>query len=358
MRYRVIQWATGHVGRAAVEGVLAHPDLELVGAWVHSPEKDGKDVGEICGLPPVGVHATRDPAEIHKLDADCVIYSPLLAQTDEVVALLESGKNVVTPMGWFFPFSDASVSNVEAACQKGGVTLHGTGIHPGGITERIPLTLSAFCSNIRHVRAEEFSDIRNYAAEFVVREIMLFGKSPEQASASPMLGMLGKGFGEAIDLLAAGLGLPLDPQKRATHEMALATAPIESPTGRVEPGTVAAQRLTWQGTHRGEPVITARVNWFMGESDFDPAWQLGGERFEIGFDADPPLEVTLHGMHPPELGKNLDRNPGLFATAMHCVNAVPYVCDAPAGIRTYLDLPLVSGRSAFATPRGSTDTAR
>ncbi len=55
--YRVIQWATGGVGRAAIEGVLAHPDLELVGCWVHSADKDGVDVGELIGIEPIGVAA-------------------------------------------------------------------------------------------------------------------------------------------------------------------------------------------------------------------------------------------------------------------------------------------------------------
>jgi hypothetical protein len=32
------------------------------------------------------------------------------------------------------------------------------------------------------------------------------------------------------------------------------------------------------------------------------------------------------------------------------VNAIPYVCRAEPGIRTYLDLPLVSGRYAPRRP--------
>ena len=79
MTYRVIQWATGNVGRAAIEGVLAHPDLELVGAYVYSEAKAGRDVGELCGIDPVGVTATDDVDEILALDADCVVYSPMLA---------------------------------------------------------------------------------------------------------------------------------------------------------------------------------------------------------------------------------------------------------------------------------------
>ncbi len=99
MTYRVIQWATGFVGQEAVKGVIAHPELELVGAWVHSPEKVGRDVGELCGLDPLGVTASGDLDEVCAIDADCVVYAPVLASTRTVAQLLESGKNVVTPVG-------------------------------------------------------------------------------------------------------------------------------------------------------------------------------------------------------------------------------------------------------------------
>ncbi|MCZ6463708.1 MAG: dihydrodipicolinate reductase, partial [Proteobacteria bacterium] len=180
--------------------------------------------------------------------------------------------------------------------------------------------------------------------EFVVKEVMLFGKSPEAAAKSPMLAMLGRGFLQSIDMIAAALGFDLDAEKQTRHEMAVATAPIEAPVGTIETGTVAAQRFTWQGTVKGEPVITVRVNWLMGEKNLDPPWRLDGQRFEVAFDADPPLELVFHGMHPPEVGQDLDRLPGIIAPAMHCVNAIPYVCEAEPGIKTYLDLPLIAGR--------------
>ncbi len=347
MTYRVIQWATGNVGRNAIEGILAHPELELVGAWVHSEAKSGRDVGEICGIDPVGVVATNRVEALLEQEADCVLYSPLLAQPPEVIRILHSGKNVVTPLGWFFPPSSVGVAEVEAACRKGGVTLHGTGIHPGGITERFPLMLSALCRNVRHVRAEEFSDIRTYPAEAVVRDVMLFGKTPEDAAKSPMLDLLGNGFKQSIDMLAAGLGFELDPEKRSLHEMAVATAPIATPVGVLETGTVAAQRFTWQGLVRGEAVATVRVNWLMGQEHLDPPWTLGaaGERFEVEIEGEPPAHLTFHGLHPPDIHGDLGRNPGIIATANHCVNSIPYVCRAEPGIRTYLDLPLISGRA-------------
>jgi len=347
LTYRVIQWATGGVGRAAVQGIVSHPELELVGAWVHSPEKAGRDVGEICGLGPLGVSASHDVEALLALPADCVLYAPILADKPVVLRILESGKNLVTPLNWFYPHR-RDVADLEAACRKGGVTLHGTGIHPGGVTERLPLTLAALSRAVSHVRAEEFSDIRSYAAPWVVGELMLFGKTPEEAARSPMLDILGGGFAQSIDMLADALGFALDPEKRTSHEIAVATEPIDSPIGAILPGRVAAQRFTWQGFVRGEPVATVRTNWFMGEQHLDPAWSFGpeGERFEIEITGDPPVRVTLHGWHPPSVEAGLARNPGIVATAIHAVSAIPYVCRAEPGIRSYLDLPLVTGRAA------------
>ncbi len=347
MTYRVIQWATGGVGRAAIQGILSHPELELVGAWVHGADKVGRDAGEIAGGEPVGVAATDDVEVLLALDADCVLYSPVMADRPTVLRILESGKNVVTPLNWFYP-GRRDVSDLEAACQKGGATLHGTGIHPGGITERFPLAVSALSRAITHVRAEEFSDIRSYGAPFVVGEIMLFGKTPEEAARSSMPAMMGGGFTQSIDMVADALGFDLDPEKRTRHEVSVATAPIDSPLGPIAPGRVAAQRFTWQGTVRGEPVITVRTNWFMGQENLDPAWSFGpeGERFEVEITGDPSSVVTFHGWHPESIETGLERNPGIVATAVHCVSAVPYTCRAEPGIRTYLDLPLVAGRAA------------
>ena len=347
MTFRVIQWATGGVGRAAIQGIVDHPELELVGCWVNSDDKVGKDVGEISGTGPLGIQASNDVDALLALDADCVMYSPIMADRAVVLRILESGKNVVTPLGWFYP-GKRDVADLEAACRQGGVTLHGTGIHPGGITERFPLMVSALSRNITHVRAEEFSDIRTYGAPFVVGEIMGFGKTPEDASKSPMLEMMGGGFFESVDMVADALGFALDEERRTSHEVAVATKPIDSPIGPIEPGLVAAQRFAWEATVGGEVVISVRTNWFMGEENLDPAWNFGpeGERFEVEVTGDPTSKVTFHGWHPESIEAGLKRNPGVVATAIHGVSAIPYVCRAEPGIKTYLDLPLVTGRAA------------
>ncbi|MFZ0666547.1 MAG: hypothetical protein WAM97_12405 [Acidimicrobiales bacterium] len=347
MTYRVIQWATGGVGRAAIEGVLNHPDLELVGCWVHSDAKSGRDVGTLIGGDPIGVLATSNIEELLSVEADCVIYSPLFADPYVMDRILESGKNIVTPLGWFFP-QKAERDRVDTVCRRAGTTLHGTGIHPGGITERFPLMLSALVGSVTRVRAEEFSDIRTYGAPDVIRDWMLFGTEPEKARTSIMADALGAGFRQSVWMVAHELDFDIDPELRTTHDMAVATAPIESPIGAIAPGLVAAQRFRWEGIIDGEPVITAAVNWLMGEENLDPPWRFGekGERFEVEVTGDPGVLVTFKKLHPESIEEGLRRNPGIVTTAMHLVNAVPYVCEAEPGLITYLDLPLVAGRAA------------
>ena len=347
MALRVVQWATGGVGRAAIEGVLDHPELELAGCWVYSESKHGKDVGELIGRDPLGITATSDIDQALALEADCVVYAPILPDSSMVSRILRSGKNVVTPVGWWYP-KHIDTTDLETACRDAGVTLHGTGINPGGITERFPLMVSSLSHNITHVRAEEFSDIRSYDAVEVVRDIMLFGAPPEVAKTSIMTAALGIGFGQSIQMVADELGFAIQPELRTTHDVAVATAPIDSPIGVIEPGLVAAQRFRWEALVDGEPVILAAVNWLMGEKDLDPPWSFGPERerFEVEITGDPPVHLTFHGLHPASLAEGLARNRGIVATAMHCVNAIPYVCAAEPGIRTYLDLPLIAGRAA------------
>lgn len=345
MSYRVVQWATGSVGKAAIEGVLRHPDLELAGCWVHSTEKAGRDVGEIIGAAPLGVAATGDVQAILDMPADCVIYAPMIPQLDEVVALLRSGKNVVSPVGWFYP-TEKEAAPLQAACIEGGVSLHGTGINPGGITELHPLMFSALSSAVTFVRGEEFSDIRSYGAPDVVRWIMRFGDTPEEAMSSPMLKLLSGGFIQSVRMCLDALGVR-DAEITTSQQVAVATAPIDSPIGPIEPGLVAAQRFQWDALVDGAPVVRVAVNWLMGEQNLDPPWTLGaaGERFEVEVVGDPSAFVTIKGWQPETVAEGLVRNPGIVATAMHCVNSVPYVCRAEPGIRTYLDLPLIAGRA-------------
>ena len=347
MALRVVQWATGSVGVAAIRGVLEHPELELAGCWVHSEAKAGKDVGEIIGSEPLGVTATNSLDDILALDADAVIYAPLLPTLDEVTALLRSGKNVVSPIGWFYP-TESEAAPLEAAAREGGVTLHGAGIGPGAATELFPLLLSVMSTGVTFVRAEEYSDLRTYGAPDVLRYVMGFGGTPEKALTGPMQKLLDGGFFQSVRLIVDRLGFAADPQIRTSQEIAVATAPIDSPMGVIEPGQVAGRRFHWDAVVADTVVVRITVNWLMGEENLDPAWSFGpaSERYEMEVRGNPDTFVTVKGWQPESVEEGLKSNPGVVATAAHCVNAIPATCAAGPGIKGFFDLPLITGRAA------------
>lgn len=347
MTLRVVQWATGSVGVAAIKGVLEHPELELAGCWVHSKAKAGKDVGEIIGTEPLGVTATDSLEDILALDADAVIYAPLLPNLDEATALLRSGKNVVSPVGWFYP-GESEAAPLAAAARDGGVTLHGAGIGPGAATELFPLLLSVMSTGVTYVRAEEYSDLRTYGAPDVLRHVMGFGGTPEGALSGPMQKLLNGGFFQSVRLVVDRLGFAADPTIRTSQEIAVATAPIDSPIGVIEPGQVAGRRFHWDAVVGDDVVVRITVNWYMGEENLDPAWSFGpaGERYEMEVRGNPNTFVTVKGWQPETVEEGLVSNPGVVATAAHCVNAIPATCAAEPGIATFFDLPLITGRAA------------
>jgi hypothetical protein len=161
-RWRVVQWATGNIGRKSLRAVIEHPRLDLVGLYVHSEVKAGRDAGELCGLGPTDVVATRDVEEILALGADCVLYMPQGCDIDVLCRLLESGTNVVTTRGEFHrpaSLDPGARERIEAACGQGGTSIHSTGSSPGFITEAVPLVLTSVQRRLDCLTIEEFADL-------------------------------------------------------------------------------------------------------------------------------------------------------------------------------------------------------
>ena len=98
---RVAVWSTGGIGSISIAAIKRRPNLDLVGVWVHSPEKVGKDAGELANGEPIGLAATDDFDALLALDLDCVVYAASgpardAASVPDYVRLLSAGVNVVT----------------------------------------------------------------------------------------------------------------------------------------------------------------------------------------------------------------------------------------------------------------------
>jgi len=355
-RYKVVQWATGVVGSAALRGILRHPRLDLAGVKVYSDQKDGRDAGELIGLDPVGVRATRDVDEILAIEADCVLYCPLPWSLEEMCRLLESGRHVITPCPYWFPFvqNPDVAAALQASCERGGVNFHASGCNPGGIAERFPLTFSGWCNRIDRITMTECGDCRTYSSEGVMRNLMNLGKTPEEADRNPIKQALARSWNEPIDMIAAGLGSEIVSYE-AEHDYILANQPIETAVGIIEEGTIALNHYRHIGrTREGTEIVQEQI-WYVDDIEqtrlqrkMDIPRRSG---WRIKLEGDVNLHVDID--FPPELSQDERVAQGLSTTGFHLVNAVPPVCDAEApGIKTYLDLPMITGcMGTHTTPR-------
>ena len=343
MTIRIFQWASGTVGRNAMTAVNERDGLELIGLHVESPDKAGRDAGEIAGIGKLGIAATTDPQTVLDSGADLVIHAPLAslvygddpeADVEDICALLAAGINVITVVGYMYPKAHGPelVERLEAACAKGGSTFHSTGLNPGWMGDLLPLLMSTLSRRIDRIVVQEISNFQFYPSPEIMFDSMGFGQDPAvfTATGERRRHWLNGLFRENIQLVADGIGLELDD---VSEEMSMELAPtdLETAAGVVRQGTVAGQRWEWAGETNGDKRIIHETVWRMHDS-VAPDWPTGNH------------SITIEGS--PRMSLELEPtwiDDGLAATAMHAVNAIPAVYAADPGIKTFLDLPWLLG---------------
>jgi 4-hydroxy-tetrahydrodipicolinate reductase len=263
------------------------------------------------------------------------------ADVDVISRLLESGANVVSTRSEFHHAAsmDPEVrERLEAACRRGGSSLHSTGSSPGFITEAVPLVLTSLQRGLDSLLIEEFADMSTRNSPEMIFTLMGFGRDPAAFDPRGVERHGGAAFAGSHRTVADALGLPLD-DVVASGQVAAARQTVDVAAGRVEGGTVGAQRMQVEGRRAGRPLLTFSANWYL-TTDVEPAWDLRETGWHLLVEGDTPLDVTIHFPVPSD--EWAATSPGL--TAHRPVNAVPYVCAAEPGIRTSVELPQIIPR--------------
>jgi hypothetical protein len=336
---RVVQWTTGNVGKRSVRAVVGHPDLELVGCYAWSADKVGRDVGELCGVDPVGVTATDDVDALMALRPDCVVYNPMWPSTEDMVRILDAGVNVVSTAA----FIDGSArkgdrDRIADACERGGSSIFGTGISPGWV-ELMGIAAANICDRIDKITIDEASDTTLYDSP----ETELPAGFGRPIDDPELPGMAAEGtavFGEAVAMVADALAIELD-EIVCVAEYAQTTADVVMDSWTIPAGHVAGVAASWQGRVGDRTVVELNVRWKKGQT-LDPDWQIE-EGHVVTIDGRPTVRMRLEYLPPPDFEATTFADfmvLGMIMTAMPAINAIGHVVAARPGIVTYTDLPL------------------
>jgi hypothetical protein len=349
MTYKVIQWATGHTGKMVARAIAERSEYKLVGAFVYSADKAGKDLGEICGIAPLGVLATNDREEILNKEADCVMFlagaeNDLPAAVDDICALLASGKNVITTSAQFvYPKSMGPEfeGRIKEACAKGGSTYHGLGVMPGFIAENVALTLTRMSRRIDQLNAFETLLYSEYPSTFQMFDLMGFGYKPDDPT--PMFSnpeVVAQIWRHSAMLVADAVGLEYE-RIESFRNLVVTEKELQVAAGTIPAGTVGAINFGVKVIAGGEPRIVMQHYTRMDE-DLADDWPRG-DGWTILLEGEPSIrakiDVGIHG--------EVHTDQGCLATAMHAVHAVPYVISAQTGILSLADVPPQWGGDAF-----------
>lgn len=350
---RVVVWSTGTIGRYAIAGVDAHPDLELVGVWTSTPEKEGKDAGELAGLGrELGVLATTDRDALVALRPDCVVHGAMtddrvFESIEDLTGLIRDGVNVVSSGPVILLARDGTlppemIEAIDEAGRQGEASLHVNGIDPGFANDLLPLVLTSLSQRIDHVKVSEIADYSTYYQPVVMRDLFGFGQPLDSKALLWEPGILTTAWGPVVRVIAEGLGVTLDEPLVEEVERRPAPRSVSTVSVEVPEGSMGSVRFRVVGTVDGVPRVTLE-HVTRTDASAEPDWPTPNEgdgcyRVEITGEPCMKLEYTHHGEHG-------DHNvSGMIITAQRLVNAVPAVVAARPGLLSVLDLPLVTGR--------------
>ncbi len=345
---RVFQVATGNVGSEMIKRIALRPDLELIGVHCYSPDKVGKDTGELAGIAANGVKATGSISEIIAAKPDVVTFHGVFPDEDLYVKVLEAGINIVTTADWITGWhrdtnhphpSGKPVSQLlQEAGESGGATFYGTGMNPG-LNQILGVVCSADVAEIENVTTIESVDVSCHHSKDTWIEVG-YGLPVDDPEIPAKLEKYTRVFADSVLMMADCFDLTLD-EVKFSYELGACTKDVDLGWYTLPKGSLGGNYIKYQGMVDGVPRVETHLEWQMTPHT-DPSWHIKGCYItQIMGD---PCVYNKH-MIFPKPGVDLS-NPANFAsigmtvTGMPALAAIAGVVAAPPGLMTSADLPL------------------
>ncbi|MCP2520547.1 hypothetical protein NLD30_08900 [SCandidatus Aminicenantes bacterium Aminicenantia_JdfR_composite] len=329
-KIKVIIYGLGVIGGNIAKAILEKKGIEITGVIDIDPQKVGKDMGEILGLPEkTGVIVSNNSKEVFEnSSAIAVIHttSSYLPQVfEQIKECIEARRNVISTCEELsFPYKRHTelADKIDTLARNYGVTVVGTGINPGYLMDTLPLVLTAPCLDVKSIKVTRMMNSAKRRIPFQKKvgtglTPEEFRKCIEEKRITGHVGLL-----ESINMIASGLGWELDETKELPPEPVIAEKEIETPLCKVEPGKVLGLKSIAFAKMNGKEVISLNFIAHAGvEEEYD----------EIIIEGNPNIhQKILGGVH------------GDIGTVAVTINTIPKVINASPGLFTMKDLPVPS----------------
>ena len=327
-RFKVVQYGIGPIGISCLKTVLSKKShIELVGVIDIDPTKVGKDIGDVLGLPEkTGVVVSADAAAVlSSTKPDVVLHttSSFLARMyDQLILCASHGANVVSSteeLSYPYDRHPSISAELDKVAKENGVTLLGTGVNPGYAMDALALMATGVCNSVSSIKVNR--EVNAGLRRLPLQQKVGAGITEAQFAEKKATGMFGHiGLVESIRLIADGMGWSID-RIEEILEPVISPKQVVTPYLTVEKGQVAGIHHHAYGYDGNEKLISLDLKMFVGAEN---------PRDEVVAESDPPMNVLVRG--------------GIFgdtATVATLVNSIPLVFDAPAGLKTVKDIPLL-----------------
>jgi len=324
---KVVHCGLGPIGQGIARMVLNTPGLKVVGASDLSPERAGKDLGTILGLPrKLRIKVEGDPARfLRRTRADVAILSTSSSLRDikpQIAGLVKKGMHVVTTceeLAYPTPAHQNGFKELDRLARKKRVSVLGTGVNPGYAMDALALVLTAPCFSVNRVSVTRVVDA-------ATRRLPLQRKVGAGLNLSQFRRALTEGsvrhvgLVESVHMIASALGWKLE-RVEETIEPAIAPRDLDTEYLRIPAGAAAGIKQYARGYKNGDIAISLDLQMYVGAES---------PRDHVLIDGLPPIDMTIAGGVA-----------GDVATAAIVVNCIPKLIAARPGLVTMKEIPLV-----------------
>ncbi|MHB0969550.1 MAG: NAD(P)H-dependent amine dehydrogenase family protein [Thermoanaerobaculia bacterium] len=316
----IAQYGIGPIGAEIARILLTKPWAKVVAAVDVDPSKIGRDLGEVIGLErETGIKVAGSLSR--KVDVICHATASSLREVEpQIRGFLEAGFHVVSTCEELaYPLDTALRESLQKLARANNVTLIGTGVSPGFVLDKLPLTLSAVCQDLTAIAVVRIIDLAAHR-EPLQRKAGL-GMTPAEFAAAVKEGNIRPtGLRESLMMIANGLGIELDAIGNPVVEPILATKKMKTEFVQVRTGNVCGLRERIEAEKQGRIHIALEVRMSIGAKD---------PHDEIRITGTPDVTMIIPG------GIHGDR-----AAAAMAVNMIPRAVNSRHGLLTMDDLAI------------------